>query len=109
MTTTTVFRANVSVQEVEGVLRAKLGGHYEIAPSASSTGFTKQIPKGENSLLVKGRWFGRANVQITPSAQATEIEVSPGASYFGLVRLFDRLGVAQKVRRILENSPELTQ
>jgi len=49
------FRANVSVEEVEAVLRAKLGGNYELVPSASSTGFTKQIPKDENSLLVKGR------------------------------------------------------
>jgi hypothetical protein len=90
------------------ILRSKLDSHYELVPSAISTGFTKQVPEDKNSMLVKGRWFERANVRISSNAEATEIDVSPGASYFGLVRLVDRLGIAQKVRRILENAPELT-
>ena len=109
MSIITVPRGNVSAEEVGTVLRSQLGSRYELVPSAISTGFTKQVPKDQNSMLVKGRWFERANIRIIPSAQATEIEVSPGASYFGLVRLVDRLGISQKVRRILEKAPELSQ
>ena len=104
-----VPRGHVSTEEVGTILRAKLGTHYELVPSARATGFTKQVSADTNSMLVKGRWFDRANIRIIPSAQTTEIEVNPGAGYFGLVRLVDRLGISHKVRRILENAPELTQ
>jgi hypothetical protein len=95
MPTFTVSRGNISAEEVGAVLRSKLAAHYELVPSAMSTG-------------VKGRWFERANIRIIPSSETTEIEVNPGASYFGLVRLVDRLGISHKVRRILESSPELS-
>src|SRR5271166_5418660 len=94
-----VPRGNVSAEEVSTILRSKLGTHYELVPSAMSTGFTEQVSKDTNSMLVKGRWFERANIRIIPSAQTTEIEVNLGASHFGLIRLIDRLGVSHKVRR----------
>ena len=109
MSTVAVPRGNVSAEDVATVLRAKLGAHYELVPSAMSTGFTKQVSKDTNSMLVKGRWFERANLRIISSAETTEIEVTPGVSCFGLVRLIDRLGISHKVRRILENAPELSQ
>jgi len=105
----TVPRGNVSAEDVGAVLRGKLDAHYELVPSAMSTGFTKQVSQDTNSMLVKGRWFERANVRIIPGAETTEIEVNPGASYFGLVRLVDRLGISSKVRRILENAPEFSK
>jgi len=37
----------------------------------------------------------------------TDIQVSPGATYFGLIRLIDRVGVANKVQRILGDASEL--
>jgi len=108
MPTFTVSRGNISAEEVGAVLRSKLAAHYELVPSAMSTGFTEQVSQDANSMLVKGRWFERANIRIIPSSETTEIEVNPGASYFGLVRLVDRLGISHKVRRILESSPELS-
>ena len=108
MPTFTVTRGDVSAEEVGAVLRSNLEARYELVPSAMSTGFTKQVSQDANSMLVKGRWFQRANIRIIPNSGTTEIEVNPGASYFGLVRLVDRLGISYKVRRILESSPELS-
>ncbi|MGA2521250.1 MAG: hypothetical protein ABSG81_10575 [Acidimicrobiales bacterium] len=104
----TVPRGNVSAEEVGAVLRSKLDAHYELVPAAMSTGFTKQVSQDANAILVKGRWFERANIRIVPSSETTEIEVNPGAGYFGLVRLVDRFGICRNVRRLLERSPELT-
>ena len=109
MPAATEFRENVTTKDLEAVLSAKFGDRYELVPSAVSTGFTKQVRVDEHSLLVKGRGLARANVVITPSTHATQIEVSSGATYFGLVRLLDRLGIAQKVRRAIEDAPELAQ
>jgi hypothetical protein len=102
-----VFRGNVSTDDVESVLRSTLGSHYQLVPLARSKGFTKQVPGDNHSLLVKGRWLARANIVVIPGDQVTAIEISPGASYFGLVRLFDRMGIARRVRRTLESAPEL--
>ncbi len=107
MPASAMFRGNIGTDEVGSVLRSTLGSHYELVPLTRSTGFTKQVPGDDHSLLVKGRWFARANVEVIPGDRVTAIEISPGASYFGLVRLFDRMGIARKVRRTLERAPEL--
>ena len=39
--------------------------------------------------------------------RAVHIDVTPGATYFGLIRLIDRIGLARRVLRILEHAPEL--
>jgi hypothetical protein len=107
MATVSVARSNVTPEEVIAVLSSKLNSRYRIIPSMVSKGFAKEVPAGGDAILVKGVWLNRANVRILPCDEGTDIEVSPGASYFGLIRLIDRVGVANKVRRILDHASEL--
>jgi hypothetical protein len=107
MSTITVPRSDVTAQEVSAVLRDRLGSRYRITPSMTSRGFVKEVPGDANAMLVRGPWFERANVRLLPGADSTEIRVSPGATYPGLVRLIDRVGIARKVHQALENAPEL--
>jgi hypothetical protein len=109
MSSVTVPRSDITAEEVSAVLRSKLGSHYQITPGMKSTGFTREVPADDNTILAKGSWFERANVRIVPGSGRTEIEVTPGASYFGLIRLIDQLLLARKVHRALENAPELAQ
>jgi hypothetical protein len=109
MSIVTVRRSNVTVEELTAVLRTGLGSGYRVTPSMTSRGFAKEVPGDANTLLVSGRWFQRANIRIIPGADRTEIEVSPGASYPGLVRLVDRIGIARKVHQSLERAPELAE
>jgi len=107
MSTVTVPRPNITVEEVSAVLRNELGSRYGVTPSMTSRGLAKEVPSDANSLLVSGSWFQRANVRIIPCPDRTEIDVSPGATYPGLIRLIDRIGIARKVHQILEHAPEL--
>jgi hypothetical protein len=83
MSTVTVPRSNVTVEEVGAVLRLKLGSRYRITPSVTSRGFAKEVSDDPNAMLVRGAWLARANVRIVPGADGTEIQVSPGATYPG--------------------------
>jgi hypothetical protein len=107
MSTVTVPRSNVTVEEVCAVLRNALGSRYGVTPSMTSRGFAKEVPGDANTLLISGSWFQRANIRISPGADHTEINVSPGATYPGLIRLIDRIGIARTVYQILEHAPEL--
>jgi len=107
MSTVSVPRSNVTVEEVSAVLRNELGSRYGLTASMTSRGFAKEVPGDANTLLVSGSWFQRANIRIVPGAGRTEIDVSPGATYPGLIRLVDRVGIARKVHQILEHAPEL--
>ena len=107
MLTVTVARSNVTVEEVTAVLHNKLGPRYPITPSVTSSGFGKEAPGDANTMLVRGAWFERANIRMLPGADSTEIQVSPGATYFGLIRLIDRVGLTRRVHRVLEHAPDL--
>jgi hypothetical protein len=107
MPTIHVSRAQVSIEEVCAALRQKFGDSYRITPSMTSSGFGKDAPDDANTAVVKGFGFDRANIRIIPSPNGAEIEVSPGATYFGLVRLIERVGIARKVHRALQQSPVL--
>jgi hypothetical protein len=72
----------------------------------TSRGFAKEVPGDANALLVKGRWLARANLRIIPGAGSTQIDVSPGATYPGLIRLADRIGIVRKVQHALADSGE---
>jgi len=104
MPTVHVPRHDLSVEEVSDALRQKLGAGYRITPSMTSSGFGKEAPGDANTAVVKGFWFDRANIRIDSGPNGTEIEVGPGATYFGLVRLLDRVGIARKVHRALEHT-----
>jgi len=107
MSTVRVARSNVTPDEVMAVLSTKLNDRYRIIPSMMSRGFSKDVPASGDAVLVKGAWFNRANVRILNREGGTDIQVSPGATYFGLIRLIDRVGVANKVQRILGDASEL--
>jgi hypothetical protein len=104
MVTIHVPRDGVSVEEVSDALRQKFGDSYRITPSTTSSGFGKEAPDDANTAVVKGFWFDRANVRIVSGPSGTEIEVSPGATHFGLVRLIDRVGISRKVHRALQQA-----
>lgn len=107
MSKITVPRPDVTVEAVSTVLRRKLGSRYTVTPSMMAAGFGKAVPGDTNTVLVAATWLERANVRITARTKCTEIDVSPGATFFGLIRLIHRVGVARKVRQALENAPEL--
>jgi hypothetical protein len=109
VSTITIPRSDVTAQEVSAVLRDRLGSRYRITPAMTSRGLVKEVPGDANSMLVRGTWFERANVRLVPGTDTTEIQVSPGAIYPGLVRLIDRVSIARKVRQALENAPELAR
>jgi hypothetical protein len=109
MSKITVPRSDMSAEEVSAVIRRELGPRYTVTPSMRATGFGKEVPGGPNSVLVTANWLERANLQITSKTNSTEIEVTPGATYFGLIRLIQRAGLARKVRETLEHAPELSE
>ena len=108
MTTITVSRPDLSAGDVAAVLTTGLGRRFEVVPSMTSRGFRTEVPGDGHALLVKGTWFERANVRVRPGATDSQVEVTPGATTFGLVRLVDRIGLAHRVFRILEHAPELS-
>jgi hypothetical protein len=109
MSTVSVPRSNVTAEDVRAALRARLPSRYTITPAMTSRGFAKELPDDANALLVKGRWLTRANLRIIPGAHSTQVHVSPGATYPGLIRLADRIGIVRKVQRALANSGELSR
>ena len=105
--TITVPRSNVTADEVTAVLRGRLGSRYTITPGKRAKGFGKEVSGDANSLLVAGSWLERATVEIAGLEHGTEIEVSPGATYFGLIRLVHRIGLVRKIHNALAHAPEL--
>jgi hypothetical protein len=106
MSTITVSRADVTVELVVSVLRARLGNRYAITPGKQAIGFGKEVQGDANCMLVAGNWLERATVTIARHEDSTDIDVSPGATYFGLIRLAHRVGLAHKVHNVLAQAPE---
>jgi hypothetical protein len=107
MSTITVRRSGITAETVSALLRRELGSHYTVTPFMRATGFGKKVPGGPNRVLVAGNWLERATIELTRKANGTEIAVNPGATYFGLIRLIHRAGLARKVHQALEHAPEL--
>jgi hypothetical protein len=107
MPTVTVPRADVTVEQVCAVLRRELGSRSRVTPSMTAAAFRKEGPGDATTILVASNWLERANVRVVSDGNSTEIRVSPGATYFGLIRLIHRAGLAHKVYRALEDAPEL--
>jgi hypothetical protein len=107
MSTFTVSRSDVTVDEVSAVLRKRLGSRYRVTPSMMASGFGMARPGDANTILVAANWLERANVRVTANQNSTEIDVSPGATYFGLIRFMHRVGLVRKVQQALQHAPEL--
>ena len=108
MSTITIPRSDVTPEHVRAVLSQTLPARFQVIPGKISTAFAKEVSAGPDSLLVKGAWLARANVRVRPGTSNTEIDVVPGASYPGLIRLADRVGIARRVRHVLKNADQLT-
>jgi hypothetical protein len=109
MSSITVLRPGVTAEEVSAVLRRELGSRYTVTPSMMATGFGKSVQGSPNTVLVAANWLERANIELTPKANGTEIDVSPGATYFGLIRLIHRAGLVRKVHQALEHAPDFAR
>lgn len=109
MPTVLILRPGVTVEAVAAVLREGLDSRHSITLSVSSKGFAKEVPGDANTMLVRGSLFERANVRLVSGTEGTEVHVSPGASYPGLIRLIDRISVVRRVRRAIEQASELAR
>jgi hypothetical protein len=109
MSMITVPRSDVTAEEVSAVLRRELGSRYTVTPSMMATGFGKELQGTPNTVLVAANWLERANIELTAKANGTEIDVSPGATYFGLIRLIHRAGLVRKVHKALEHAPDFAR
>jgi hypothetical protein len=99
MSTVTVPRSNVTVEEVSAVLRKGMGSRYQITP----------VPGDKNGLFVKSSLHERTKVEILQGGDSTKIQIRP-SSAFTLVGIFiNFLGITRKVHQVLEHAPELAR
>ena len=96
MPTVTVPRADVTVEQVGAVLRRELGSRYKVMPSLMAAAFGEEGPGDATTIPVASNWLERANVRVVSDGDSTGIRVSPGATYFALIRLLRRAGLAHK-------------
>jgi hypothetical protein len=106
MSTVTIPRSNVTVEEVSDVLRDELGSHCEVTPFGASS-LNHETSGYAGSILVKRNWLERTNIRILPGANSTEIDVSAASAYTLGGFLINRIGITRKVHRVLEHSAEL--
>jgi hypothetical protein len=110
MPTITVPRADVTTKEVVTVLREGLGPRYNVLPGMAMGRTILQDPrKGRPNMVVVGTGENRivkALVTITPRGGQTELRISPGGVTWDLV--FNTVGVARKIRGVLERSRGLS-
>jgi hypothetical protein len=108
MSTVTIPRSNVTVEEVSAVLRSKLGSHYKVKPSVASH-FHHESPGYDNAVLVKRNWFLQANIRVVPGANGTEIHIGSAADFTPTGHLLNSATIVRKVRQVLEHSAELAR
>ena len=106
MPTITVPRANVTVEDVSTVLRAKLGPRYQVTPGVTSR-FHLQFRAGANSALIRRHWFEQASIQVIAGPDSTEIHVGSAANFTPTGLLVNRASIIRKVHQVLEQAPEL--
>jgi hypothetical protein len=108
MSTITVPRSDLTPDQVRIELSKTLPRWFQVIPGKRSTAFAKEVPAEPDALLVKGAWLARANVCVRPRSSSTEIDIVPGASYPGLIRLANRLGIVRRVQHALKNAYQPT-
>jgi hypothetical protein len=105
MSTVTVPRPNVTVEEVSKVLRDRLGSHYRVTPTVVAR-FHHETSGYANSILVKRNWFLQASLRVVPGVKGTEIHVGSAANFTPTGILLNRASIVRKVQQALEQSPE---
>jgi hypothetical protein len=106
MSTVTISRPNVTLDEVSAALREGLGSRYEITPAVASR-VHHEFRGHPDSILVKRHWFEQANVRVVPGATDTEIHIGGAATFTATGFLINRASVVRKVHQVLEQSTEL--
>jgi hypothetical protein len=106
MSTVTIPRPNVTVDEVSAVLRDKLGSHYKVTPFVASH-FHHEASGYANSILVKRNWLMQANIRVVPGIADTEIIVGSAANFTPPGHLLNSTTIVRKVHQVLEHSVEL--
>jgi len=110
MSIVTVPREDLTTEDVVTLLRDGLGDRYNVLPGmvigqAACMGPQEGRP---NTIVVGtgGNRLVKAQVTITTGGGQTQLRVSPGGISADL--LFNTLGVARKVRRVLASAPSLS-
>jgi hypothetical protein len=106
MSTVTIPRTNVTVEEVSTVLRNELGSHYQVTPFAASH-VHHESSADANSILVRRNWLIQANVRLVAGTDQTEIHVGSAANFTPTGLLLNGTTIVRKVHRVLEHSTEL--
>jgi hypothetical protein len=110
MPTVTVPRADLTTEEVCQVLRDGLGDRYNVLPGMAIGRAAFSAPhEGQPNQIVVGTGDNRAvkaQVTITPRGGQTELRISPGGLIGDLI--YNTLGIAQTVKRVLQSSPALS-
>jgi hypothetical protein len=108
MSTLTLSRSDVTVDEVCAVLGRALGPRYKMTRSVSVV-HSRGAPSSEAStILIASNGFAKANVRLAHRGNGTEIQVTPGA-VFGLIGLLLGSGLVRKVSQALERAPDLNK
>lgn len=110
MPTITVPRADVTTEQVSEVLRQGLGLRYNVLPGKGMNWNPAGKPRADHpDKIVVGtgstRLF-RAEVTISRHSGHTDLHVITGGISL-LVRLTNRLWIAEKARRVLQAAPSL--
>jgi len=106
MSTVTILRSNVTVEEVSGVLQDNLGSHCTVTPFAASSLHHETSGYG-GSILVKRNWLEGTNIRILPGTNSTELNVSAASAFTLGGFLINHIGLTRKVHQVLEHSAEL--
>jgi hypothetical protein len=110
MSTITIPRLDVTTEEVSEVLRQGLGPRYNVLPGKGMNWNPVGNPRADQpGKIVVGtgstRLF-RAEVTISRHSGQTVLHVITGGLSL-LVRLTNRLWIAERVRRVLQAAPSL--
>lgn len=103
MSTVTVPRPDVTIDEVTDALRHGLGPKYTVLPGTriNWNPVGNPRPNHPHTIVVgtgSNRLF-RAQVKLSRGSGETRLHVSPGG--LSLLRLTNRLGIARKARQVL--------
>jgi hypothetical protein len=108
MPTVTIPRGDVTREEVCEALRTGLGPRYHVLPGMQVTfGFAEPEPGRPDTIVVGtgSNRFWRTQLQIERRGGQTRIQVMPPCPI--QIKLINMLGVARKVRRVLEQALDL--
>src|ERR1700679_3892687 len=108
MSTVTIPRSNVTVEEVSAVLRNELGSHYKVSPFAVSHAH-HQSSTDTKSILVRRNWLIQANVRDVAGTAETELHIQSAANVTPTGHLLNSTTIVRKVHQILEHSSELAR